>query len=104
MNTNGPEAVRFMLRYGRLVLDDETYRRRLRLELRRYVSFHARQLAKRSRWSDREFFSFHDHEIDQILHQGGDDTDVKVAMILVKALLARRQLAGGSEPPMTVDP
>ena len=105
MNTNGPEAVRFMLRYGGLVLDKEAYRHRLRLELRRYVSFHARQLAKRSRWRDREFFSFHDHEIDQILRQGGDDTEVKAAMVLVKALLTRKRLAGGFMPqPMTVDP
>ena len=43
MNAHAAEDIVFLLRYGRLVLDDAAYRRRLRALLKRYVWWHVRQ-------------------------------------------------------------
>jgi hypothetical protein len=89
MNTYIPENIRFLLRYGRDALDPPRYRRQLRLELRRYVAFHTRQLPKPSRLADGRFFAVHRAEIEGILAEGGDDPDVRRAIRIVKLLLLR---------------
>jgi glycosyltransferase involved in cell wall biosynthesis len=84
-----PENIRLLRRYGPAVLEPERYRHQLRLELRRYIWFHARQFPKPSRLSDKRFFSVHRGEIAGILEEGGPDTEVQAAMLLVKAMLLR---------------
>ena len=49
MNALAAEEIVFLLRYGRLVLDDAAYRRRLRGLLKRYVWWHVRQTPRISR-------------------------------------------------------
>jgi len=89
MNTYDPENIRFLLLYGPGVLGPAEYRERLRLELRRYVRFHARQLPKPSRLREPDFFALHHKEIDAILEDGGDDPEVRLATSVVRAMLAR---------------
>src|SRR5262249_7149646 len=67
MNTYGPENVRFLLRYGRDALNENEYRLQLRIELKKYVGYHARQFLKPSRLTDGRFFAVHTAEIEAIL-------------------------------------
>jgi glycosyltransferase involved in cell wall biosynthesis len=97
MNTYVPENTRFLLRYGPEVLEPAEYRQQLRLELRRYISFHFRQLPKPSRLADGRFFAIHQAQINGILEEGGDDAEVRAAMLLVKTMLLRGR---GRETPV----
>ena len=89
MNTYGPENIRFLLRYGPAVLDRNVYRRQLRRELKKYVSFHVRQLPKPSRFADPRFFAVHHGEVDAILEENRNDSEVRATMLLVRAMLLR---------------
>lgn len=89
MNTYTPENIRFLLRYGPSVLDPHVYRRQLRRELQKYVSFHLRQVPKPSRLADPRFFALHHGEIDAILAESADDPEVRAAMTVVRAMLLR---------------
>ena len=90
MNTHGPENIRFLLRYGRLALSTEEYRRQMRVALRYFIRFHIRQTPKWSRLTDARFFDVHHAEIDAILAEGGaHDREVRAAMAFVRLLLAR---------------
>ena len=80
LSTYIPENIRFLIRYGPDALDDGTYRRQLRLELRKYVWFHTRQLPKPSRIRDPRFFAVHRSEIEAILAESGGDAAVRSAM------------------------
>jgi glycosyltransferase involved in cell wall biosynthesis len=90
MSTYTPENIRFLLRYGPSTLTEPEYRRQLRIELRKYVWFQAKQVPKPSRFSDVEYFSVHRAEIEGILDEGDDDVEVRAAMRMVKMMLARR--------------
>ena len=92
INTYDPENIRFLLRYGPVALSEAEYRAQLRTELRRYVSWHARQVPKPSRAFDREFFAFHWTETESILRECGDDARVRRAMHVVRALLSRDRI------------
>jgi glycosyltransferase involved in cell wall biosynthesis len=100
MNTYGPENIRFLLRYGQRVLGPHEYRHRLRIELRKYVAFHVRQLPKPSRFADSRFFAVHEAEIKGILDEGGGDPDVRAAMVLVRAMLLRGRRRAPAEMPL----
>jgi glycosyltransferase involved in cell wall biosynthesis len=89
MNSDEAEDIVFLLRYGRLVLDDTAYRRRLRALLKRYVWWHVRQTARISRLRDPEFFEFHSLKRRQILAEANSDREVAAAMSAVGALLLR---------------
>ena len=89
MSTYLPENIRFLLRYGPEVLEPHRFRRQLRLELRRYVWFHIRQVPKPSRLADGAFFAVHRAEINGILDEAGGDAEVRAAMLLVRAMLFR---------------
>jgi glycosyltransferase involved in cell wall biosynthesis len=89
MNTYGPENIRFLLRYGQEVLDPDEYRRRLRVLLWKYVSFHVRQLPKPSRFADSRFFAVHEGEIEGILDESRGDPEVRASMVLVRTMLLR---------------
>jgi glycosyltransferase involved in cell wall biosynthesis len=89
MNTYGPENIRFLLRYGREALEPSLYRRQLRRELGKYISFHARQFPKPSRLSDGRFFALHESEIEAILDEAGRDREVRAAMLVVRTMLLR---------------
>nr|MBA2642098.1 hypothetical protein [Actinomycetota bacterium] len=71
------------------------YRSQLRLELKRYVAWHARQVPKPSRSADAEFFAFHSDECDRILIEADHDPAVRAAMLAVRALLSRGRLLRG---------
>jgi glycosyltransferase involved in cell wall biosynthesis len=88
-NSHDPEDIVFLLRYGRLVLDDAAYRRRLRSLLWRYVWWHVRQTPRISRLRYREFFEFHGLKRRQILAHANGDPEVRAAMSMVGALLLR---------------
>ena len=92
VNSAGPEEIIFLLRYGRLVLDDDEYRRRLRTLLNRYVRWHVRQFPRPSRLRDAAFFEFHESRCRLILDEAGGDVEVAAAMRTVQTLLARRRL------------
>jgi glycosyltransferase involved in cell wall biosynthesis len=89
MNSAEAEDIVFLLRYGRLVLDDATYRRRLRVLLRRYVWWHVRQTPRISRLRDPEFFKFQHSKRRQILAESKGDREVAAAMNAVGCLLLR---------------
>jgi glycosyltransferase involved in cell wall biosynthesis len=94
ISTYLPENIRFLRRYGPGVLEPAVYRRRLRLELRRYIWYHMRQCAKPSRLFEKEFYAVHRAEIRGIEEEGGPDRDVQAALLLVKAMLLRGGRAG----------
>ncbi len=89
INTYEPENIRFLLRYGPMVLGRDEYRTRLRIELKRYVSWHARQVPKPSRATDPEFFTFHWKASESIVLESGNDRRVRAAVAIVRALLSR---------------
>ena len=95
IGTYAPENLRFLLRYGPTALLPDEYRTRLRFELNRYVAWHARQVAKPSRYRDPEFFEFHLAESRAILDESGDESGVRAAMLAVRALLSRGRLLYG---------
>jgi glycosyltransferase involved in cell wall biosynthesis len=87
VNTFAPESFRMLLRYGPKVLSEDELRARMRLELTRYLSFHAKQRVKPSRWRDHEFHAFHRRMVGVIREESGGDARVRAAMALVRALL-----------------
>lgn len=89
VSTYLPENIRFLRRYGPESLEPTAYRRRLRAELSRYLSFHLRQCAKPSRLADRRFFDVHREEVAAIRAEGGRDPEVEAALLIVRALLLR---------------
>ena len=95
MNTYGPENIRFLLRYGPVVLEPGEYRARLRFQLNQYVAWHARQLARLSRYRDPEFFRFHLAESRAILEESRDEPGVRAAMSAVRLLLLRGRVLSG---------
>ena len=97
LNTYIPENIRFLIRYGPRALDTDTYRRQLRLELRKYLKFHLRQLPKPSRLTDGRFFAVHRAEMEAILRESGGDADVRSAMLLVRTMLLRGWRGGRVE-------
>jgi glycosyltransferase involved in cell wall biosynthesis len=97
MNTQGAENIRFVLRFGKGVLEPAEYRQRLRQVLWRYLWFHIRQLPKPSRLADARFFALHEAEIENILAEPAADHEVRTAMALVQSLLVRG--TGRPRPP-----
>jgi len=98
VNTYDPENIRFLLRYGPIALSEAEYRAKLRLELRRYLYWHARQALKPSRASDREFFDFHWTATERIMREGGEDPRIRRTMQLVRALLHRDRVLNRVRP------
>ena len=92
MNSHAPEDIVFLLRYGRLVLDDAEYRARLRTRLKSYVWWHIRQVPRASRLRNPEFFEFHGSRRSLILSEANGDPEVEAAMGAVGTLLARTSL------------
>lgn len=93
MNTHVPEHIVFLLRYGRGVLTQAEFQTRLRSQLRSYVWWHVRQSPRTSRLLDPEFFAVHQLERKHILEAGGDLPEVRTAMALVAAMLARGKVS-----------
>jgi glycosyltransferase involved in cell wall biosynthesis len=89
MRSERPEEILFVLRYGRMVLDDAEYRARLRAVLRRYVLSQGRQFLRVSLLRDSEFFEFHRVKRRQILAAADGDQDVRLAMVAIGLLLLR---------------
>ena len=98
MNSHAAEDIVFLLRYGRLVLDDAEYRARLRACLKRYLWWHIRQFPRVSRLRDPEFFEFQQSRRRLILAEAQGDPDVRVAMGLLKTLLLRGAIHSPSVP------
>jgi hypothetical protein len=98
VGTYTPENIRFLLLYGPSALTSAEYRKQLGIELKGYVAWHARQVAKPSRIRDVDFYEFHLDAADSIIRESGGDTSVRASMVLVKALLLRGRLFGGSRP------
>lgn len=92
VNSAGPEEIIFLLRYGKLVLDDQEYRRRLRTLLNRYIRWHVRQFPRPSRLRDAAFFEFHESRCRLILEEARGDVEVAAAMRTIQTLLSRRRL------------
>ena len=92
MNSHGPESIIFLLRYGRLALDDGEYRARLRQRLRSYVRWHIRQFPRVSRLRNPEFFELHNAKRRQILDEANGDPSVMSAMNVVGKLLLREAI------------
>jgi glycosyltransferase involved in cell wall biosynthesis len=92
INSAGAEEIVFLLRYGRLVLDDSQYRSRLRTLLKRYVWWHVRQFPRPSRMRDPEFFEFHGSRRKLILAEANHDPEVTTAMSVVGTLLRRGEI------------
>ena len=103
MNTHVPEHIVFLLRYGRGVLTEREFQTRLRSELRSYVWWHVRQFPRISRLLDREFFAVHRLERKHILEAGGDLPEVRTAMALVAAMLARGEVSPRRRPDLPLD-
>lgn len=93
VSTYGPENIRFLLRYGPLALTPAEHRAQLRLELKRYVFWHARQAPKPSRAADPGFFDFHWRASENILRESDGDPRVRAAMAIVRVLLSREHVA-----------
>jgi glycosyltransferase involved in cell wall biosynthesis len=89
MNSHAAEEIVFLLRYGRLVVDDAAYRARLRTLLKRYVWWHVRQSPRISRLRSPEFFEFHRSKRRQILAESNGDPEVAAAMGAIGVLLRR---------------
>ena len=89
MNSHAAEDIIFLLRYGRLVLDDAEYRARLRACLKRYLWWHIRQFPRVSRLRDPEFFKFQQSRRRLILAEAQGDPDVRAAMGFLTMLLLR---------------
>lgn len=98
------EHISFHLRYGPAALDDDEYRRSLRLKLRRYMWWHVRQFPRPSRLRTPEFFAWHRSATDMILAEGAGDPEVQAAMYFVRALLAREMLRRGMRAEDTKPP
>ena len=98
VSTYAPENIRFLLRYGPKVLGSDEYRKQLRTELTRYVSWHARQVPKPSRATDPEFFAFHRNASESIVRESGNDPRVRAAMAIVRALLSREHVVRRFRP------
>lgn len=98
MRSRRPEEIVFVLRYGRLVLDDAEYRACLRSRLKNYVWWHIKQLARSSRMREPEFFAFHGAKRRQILAEAKGDPEVRAAMTVVAGLLLRGSLARQPSP------
>jgi glycosyltransferase involved in cell wall biosynthesis len=81
------ENIRMLLRYGPDVLERTEYRRRLRFELRRLVSFHVRQRTRPSRRNDREFSDYQRQAIVQLARAAAGDRDVMKAVWVIERLL-----------------
>jgi glycosyltransferase involved in cell wall biosynthesis len=92
-NTMAPEMISFLIRYGPTILSADEYRRLLRRHLWRYVSFHIKQVPRPSRLRQAEFFGLHRAQVARILEEAGDDTEVRLAMKAVEAMLCRRTRA-----------
>lgn len=89
MNTHTPEDIIFLLRYGPMSMKESEYRTRLRALLRNYLLWHLRQLPRISRLRDRRFFDLHSSKRLQILEESDGDTEVRLAMDALSALLWR---------------
>jgi glycosyltransferase involved in cell wall biosynthesis len=89
LNSQDPERIVFLLRYGKPVLDEGEFRATLRRMLREYVWWHVRQFPRISRMRDREFFEFHSDKRRQLLEESHGDGDVKAAMAVIGAMLVR---------------
>ena len=89
MNSLGAEEIVFLLRYGRLVLNEDEYRARLRTYLKRYVWWHVRQFPRVSRLRDPNFFEFQRSRQKLILAESRNDAEVRAAMAFVATLLLR---------------
>ena len=87
LSSYGAENLRMLIRYGPGTVDEAEYRARLRLELRRYVKFHAKQSVKPSRRRDKEFRAFHRRTVQLITAEANGDDDVRRAMGVVQTLL-----------------
>jgi len=89
LRSQKPEEIVFLLRYGRLVLAEDEFRRALRSRLQNYVRWHVLQVARVSRLRDPQFFEFHSAKLEQFRAEGGGDRDVAAAVAAVRALLLR---------------
>jgi hypothetical protein len=89
LRSQKPEEIVFLLRYGRLVLAEDEFRRALRSRLQNYVRWHVLQVARVSRLRDPQFFEFHNAKLEQFRAEGGGDRDVAAAVAAVRALLLR---------------
>jgi glycosyltransferase involved in cell wall biosynthesis len=89
MNSHEAEDIVFLLRYGRLVLDEGAYRARLRTLLKRYLWWHVRQTPRISRLRDPEFFRFQESKRRQIIAEADGDAEVAAAMRALGVLLRR---------------
>jgi glycosyltransferase involved in cell wall biosynthesis len=98
MNSQDPEYLIFLLRYGPLVLSDAEYRGRLRELLKSYVLWHGRQLPRLSRLRDSSFFELHAEKRRQILAEANGDREVDLAMAAVGAMLLRGSKSRPSGP------
>ena len=93
INTYGPENILLLLRYGPVALEPAEYRRRLRFELRRYLSWQIRQVAKPSRVADAAFFEYHRRAIGQVEREAAGEPLVHATTAVVRRLLAREEIA-----------
>ena len=90
LNTYAPEFICFLLRYGPSVLEPREYKLRLRACLRKYVTWHIRQLPRLSRMQDVHFFELHWTETERVLELGSSNAEVRAAVRFVRILLRRR--------------
>ncbi len=76
VNSYYPENLRMLIRYGPGVLSEAEYRRQLRVELRRYVWWQAKQTLRPSRLRDKEFQTYQRSAVDKIAAEAAGDTEV----------------------------
>jgi glycosyltransferase involved in cell wall biosynthesis len=93
------EQLIFVVRYGRVALAPDRYRRTLRHWLSVYLRYHAKQAIRPSRLVDEEFLAYHRHAADVLLREGEGDPELERTVRLVRALLARRALGRLLVPP-----
>ena len=87
LNSEPPEEVRMLIRYGPGLLTETEYRQQLRRLLRSYVRWHLEQRLRPSRRQDRDVRAFHRRVIGLIGAEAPDDADVRLSMALARFLL-----------------
>jgi glycosyltransferase involved in cell wall biosynthesis len=93
VNTYIAHEVRMLIRYGREVLTPDEYRRTLRLWVRRYAWYLAKQRIKPSRRRDLRFRAFHRADLGRMLGELGDDSSTRRILRALRALVPESSVA-----------
>lgn len=94
-----PEGLIRLVRYGPQVLDDATYQRVKRAQVRRYATYQLKQSLRPSRFRDGDFLDFHVRAVANLRDANtSGDREIEALARLVTVLLSRRRIGGVWRP------